>query len=128
MKLRDKALASNRTGSKQTAEWAERNREGQYLHRMGIVRNEARITNIVRAFFSGKPYSAVERGARLEPDWGRITELANQYCERDSLSWRRFSNQPLSDAWDGWLEEAKAYFNANRIKPNLPREKVQYSA
>lgn len=35
-----------------------------YLHRIGVVRREARATHLARAFLAGTPYRAVERETR----------------------------------------------------------------
>lgn len=61
-------------------------RERIYLHRVGPVRREARLTHLARAFLSGKPYHVVENKNKseltmisVERDVPKITVMIRKY-------------------------------------------------
>ena len=93
-------------GKDRMASWAKNNRQGQYLHRIGVVRNEARITHLARAFLKGYEYSKIERTAYTQPDWNRIANLIYTYGERDRL---RF-NRDLSTMFHEWKDRAIVHY------------------
>ena len=62
-------------------------------HRIGRLRDEARHTQLAAAMMRGKPYEAIERFAKKEPDWDRIVKKAkshytpNYLIEKELLQW-----------------------------------------
>jgi hypothetical protein len=97
-----KARQSLENGKDRNAAWQEKNREGQYVHRVTVVREEARITNIARGFLRGKEYAEIENKAYTDPNWIRIWNLIDTYGERNNPRW----NQSFEDRWAEWLNNA----------------------
>lgn len=97
------ARVFNKTRS---AAWHERNRFGQYHHRVTVVRNEARVTNLARGFLRGHPYYRIERIAYSEPNWNRVKELVLAYGEGDNPRY----NRPLEELFSEWKLDGIRYY------------------
>ena len=123
LRFAKKARLAHLFGKDRSALWHEKNREGQYQHRVTIVRNEARITNIARGFLSGLEYGQVERKARTEPDWYRVQNLILTYAERSNPKF----NQTVEEKLAEWYTRAIVYFNEHRII-DVPRKKKKQLA
>jgi hypothetical protein len=118
-----KARKARLVNKDRQAAWLEQNRVGQYLHRIDIVRNEARLTNIARGFLTGKEYSKIERSAWNEPTWYKpangspyrtsVEGLILSYGDRSNPK----HNQPIEERFAAWLERAKSYFAENKLQP-----------
>ena len=70
-----------------------------HLHRTGIVRDEARLTHLARAYLRKMPYTHVERTVRAENrltegDHKRIAAMVSKYGEV-KVEW--------TEVW-GWVE------------------------
>ena len=87
------------------AEYHDTVRTGLYLHRIGIVREEARATNIAYGFLRNKKYSQIESYTYNPPDWARVEELVMKYAERNSPRY----NRPVEEAFKAWKEDAVMY-------------------
>ena len=98
-------------GKDRNADWAERNRVGQYVHRVTAVREEARITNIARGFLKGLEYGKIERSAYSAPNWARIEKLVMLYGERDNPRY----NQTIEERFIVWHHQAVEYFQENQL-------------
>ena len=48
-------------------------------HRLRVIRPEARAAQLAYAFIRGKDYASAEVGAKSEPDWKRVGEIALKY-------------------------------------------------
>jgi len=87
------------------AKYHDKVREGLYLHRIGIVREEARATNIAYGFLRNKQYSQIESFCYSTPDWKRVKELVLKYAEHDSPRW----NSSVEESFNTWKEDAVLY-------------------
>ena len=87
------------------ADYHDAVRTGLYLHRIGIVREEARATNIAYGFLRNKKYSQIESFTYNPPDWARVEELVMKYAERTSPRY----NRPVEEVFKAWKEDAIMY-------------------
>lgn len=67
-------------------------RDWLYLHRVHVVRPEARATNLAYAFAKGVPLHKVERYPENIPQsvWARVTSMVGKYSDKsmnDYTSW-----------------------------------------
>lgn len=82
------------------------------IHRRGVVRSEARITQLAYGFLRGRRYRQMERTAASPPDWQRV----RQHVERFGACWDSGASRPSEDLkqrqlkqaelWESWLLEA----------------------
>lgn len=72
-------------------------------HRKDIVRGESRIAHLALAAVRGKPYSEIEKKAKVEPDWNRILTKVKKH--------QRYRG---ADHTAKWFAEAKAYWNRRK--------------
>ncbi len=95
-------------------------RNGLYLHRIGIVREEARATNIAYGFLRNKKYPQIESFAYSVPDWKRVEELVLKYVERTSPRY----NRPVEEIFKTWKENAILYVLAthDRLRKDAEQE------
>lgn len=89
-------------GKDRSADYFNRNREGQYLHRISVVRDEARATNIARAFLRNHDYAAIEKKVLSNPNWQRVEDLVFAYAERDNPKY----NRSVEDRYKDWKKSA----------------------
>jgi len=62
-------------------------RTGLYLHRVQVVRREARAALLAYGFLRGRRYERIEAKRRgEEPDWRRVTQLVQKYGPLGSAS------------------------------------------
>ncbi len=54
-------------------------KDGLYLHRTGIVRNEARHTLLAYGFLRGRTYHKIENKAKIEPSWDKVRKMVTKY-------------------------------------------------
>ena len=118
LKFAKKARSARDHNKDRSADWHEKNRVGQYLHRISAVREEARITNIARGFLKGVKYGEIERSAYDLPNWKRIKNLVSLYGERQNPRW----NRPIEDVYDEWQREAEVHFYNNRLTHKAKEE------
>lgn len=85
-------------------------REGIYLHRVGPVRREARLTHLARAFIAGKTYGVVENKNKseltmisAERDIPRILAMVSKYAPWPQKS---VTSSDLEKWFDGRTVEA----------------------
>jgi hypothetical protein len=72
-------------------------REELYLHRIYVVRKEARSTHIAYGLLRGRQYENIERShdEHNEPDWYRIGEMIKKYGYSDDYqNYLAFLKQP----------------------------------
>ena len=58
-------------------------KESLYLHRIGIVRTEARHSQLALSAVRGRPYQHAERKCKSPPDWKKIQDMV----KRLNYSW-----------------------------------------
>jgi hypothetical protein len=107
-----KARKARATMRSQSADYFDRNRAGQYHHRMTVVRNEARVTNLARGFLFGHPYSQIEWFAYSQPNWNRVKELVLRYGEKTNPRY----NRPLEELFNEWREEGLKHFGEQQSR------------
>lgn len=77
-------------------------RQGLYLHRINVVRPEARATLLADCFFRGKEYSEIEHKtytpAYLMP-WQKVKKMVESYC----------TNKERKSELDEWIKRANAH-------------------
>ena len=54
-------------------------REALYLHRIHVVRREARDTGLAYAFIRGRAYKQIEPKASTPPNWGNVKRMVSKY-------------------------------------------------
>ena len=70
---------------------------GLYLHRVQIVRPEARSAILARAIITGRAYETVER-TKMPVDYGRVAIIASKYGKKiitrdDVIAWKEASTK-----------------------------------
>lgn len=89
-------------------------RHGLREHRIGIVRNEARHTNLAYGFLRGKTRQEIENGAKTEPNWAKVRAMVQKYgVDYSSFSSYEEGKKHLADTlrrFDDWtlLKEDKS--------------------
>lgn len=88
-------------------------RNGLYLHRIGVVRHEARHTHLAYGFLRGKEYRQIEPKAHTVPDWNKVRNMVGKYgahldwssedCGYDTHKARK---EEVRTRFDAWLERA----------------------
>lgn len=73
-------------------------RVGLRLHRVHVVRPEARAACLAYAFLRGRAYRQVEAKAHSLPDWPRVAKLVERYCEGD--------RKAIMQRFGEWKDEA----------------------
>lgn len=68
-------------------------------HRRGVVRYEARHSQLAYAFIRGRPYSAVEAKCHEAPDWDKVRSIVTRFSDGDKAG-VRFDNE-----WKAWAGE-----------------------
>lgn len=69
-------------------------RERLYLHRILVVRREARATAIAYAYLRGRRYAQLEATCHEPPDWSRVRTMV-----------RRYGDPTVTDqALDAWVK------------------------
>lgn len=84
-------------------------------HRTGIVRFEARHTNLAYACLRGMPYSRVEPTSKVEPDWDKVRKMAERYCYHDGGYINNSFSQTRDKAEQAvqrWIEDAQKHWAA----------------
>lgn len=66
---------------------------GLQSHRRGIVRTASRSTHLAYGFLRGRPYHAMERTTRTEPNWDAVQKMIEKYGQED----RRLLAQKFAD-------------------------------
>ncbi len=61
-------------------------------HRRGIVRREARHTQIAYAFIRGRKYSDIEHKPKTKPDWKRVKSMVEKYGPWGPEKWTGFED------------------------------------
>lgn len=85
LKIKIKSLAAEaRIIRSEEKKWPGQSyvRSSLHGHRTGIVRNEARHSQLAYGFLRGRPYVAMEQKAKTEPNWDRVENIAVRF--RDS--------------------------------------------
>ena len=54
-------------------------RNGLADHRRGVVRYEARHTNLSYAFLRGTPYKKLEAKYKVQPNWDKVKKMVDKY-------------------------------------------------
>ena len=62
-------------------------RASLYLHRIGIVRHEARHTLIAYGFLRGRTYKSIESKCQTKPDLAKIWKMVKRYgrCNQNGI-------------------------------------------
>jgi len=55
-----------------------------YIHRIQVVRPEARAVHLALGFLRGVPYNTMENKSYDWPNWDRVEEIATKYGQTDS--------------------------------------------
>ena len=95
-------------------------KNGLALHRTGIVRLEARHTQLAYGFLRGLAYSQMESKTHKEPDWKKIKRMIEKYGSHwDRTSPTCYSSIELQNVTDYreanlarldvWIKEATVY-------------------
>lgn len=107
-------------------------RVGLYLHRIGIVRDEARWSQLAYGFIRGLDYSEIESGgSKSEIRWDRVKNLVLRYNRfpRDT-SYVRSDQQilGLEAEFKEWVEEAERYIEQSKFRntTKIRRERVPF--
>lgn len=87
------------------AQLSEAERHSLYLHRINVVRKEARASHLADGFIRGVPYAVMENFAYSEPEWDRVERIATKFTTEDE----RVVKQRFAE----WLDQAKNYMEAN---------------
>ncbi len=120
-----KAKAAKAKGKTLSAEYFEKNREGQYLHRISVVRDEARATNIARGFLKDHDYAEIETKVYSNPNWKRVEDLVFIYAERDNPKY----NRSVEDRYGDWKKAALLHLIENKVplpKAEFPEQSLGY--
>jgi len=64
-------------------------REELYLHRIGIVRNEARHAHLAYGFIRGRTYEQMEANAKSAPDWDHVKRLVKKYGPKEEIQFKK---------------------------------------
>lgn len=83
-------------GKQKNTRLEDERRESLYLHRIQVVRPEARSTHLARMFLKGTPYKHVERSCRIAPDRDKVVRMVVRYGKADKDTARA--------AVDAWLD------------------------
>lgn len=74
------------------------------LHRVHVVRKEARAAHLAYAFLRGTPYWMVERNPRTKPDWKNVERIAYRHgpAQQDARDFaQRFAEWISNDTDNG---------------------------
>lgn len=88
-------------------------RRDLHLHRVNIVRREARASLLAYAFLRRIPYGAVERYARELPDWKRVERIASKFADQEAHC------ATFGFAWRLWHTAALIYLG---MRDSCPQE------
>jgi hypothetical protein len=108
-----KAKVAKLKGRTFSAEYFDKNREGQYLHRISVVRDEARATNIARGFLRDHSYAEIETTVHSKPNWERVEDLVFSYAERNNPKY----NRSVEDRYGEWKKAALLHLIENKVAP-----------
>lgn len=93
----------------QPTEKLEYKRNSLYEHRVKNVRDEARATNLARAYIAGKTYTSIEKTCKnyekLFSLSGRITSMVAKYGDDPSCNWNDVKRKELNIKIIDWLEK-----------------------
>lgn len=103
--LAKKSLENNHP---ETAEYHMKIHAGHHSHRVTVVRDEARLTNLAYGFLRGNEYCEMEERAKEEPDWNRIRRMALRFREKEY--------DELVSEFDEWLKRAKEDWFAGNLE------------
>ena len=53
-------------------------------HRVHVLRDEARFTQVAYGYLCGKPYRVIEKTAKSAPDWIKVERMVMRYGESES--------------------------------------------
>lgn len=74
-------------------------KNGLYLHRIGVVRHEARHTLLAYGFLRGKTYEQLEPGCTKWVDWPKVRKMVEKYGVHSSWEdyWENKSDSTYHD-------------------------------
>lgn len=78
-----------------------------HLHRINVVRKEARAALLAYAFLRRKPYGSVERYTHEPPDWARVKRIAQRFA------YPACTPAAFDFAWRIWHSAAQCYLGAD---------------
>ncbi len=113
LKVKIKSLAAeSRIIRKETKKASQKSiKDGLYLHRIWVVRTEARSTYLAYGFLRGREYNQIERIAHIEPDWKRVLQMVSKYCVHKP--WYSLGGQAKKDKevilerFDQWVKQGE---------------------
>lgn len=85
---------------------------GIHLHRVNVIRKEARCALLAYGFVRGLSYVSMENFAWTQPDWDRVEKLAIRYSDT--------TEQDVKQRFAQWRDEALGGVKANWVKTIQP--------
>lgn len=98
-------------------------RLGLYLHRIHVVRPEARHTHLAYGFLRGREYHQIEPKAHTAPNWKKVRKMVEKYgthstwevhqhtdewnTHHDYLTHMDKIKKELLSRFDKWVEQAQ---------------------
>lgn len=99
-------------------------KNGLALHRRGIVRTEARHTQLAYGFLRGLEYRQMEQKAGERPDWDKVKRMVQKYGSHFSWTeadgWNNYGpscdeykrhKEEVLARFEKWLHQAEVYLN-----------------
>ena len=90
------------------------------IHRTGVVREEARYSQLAYAFLRGRSYASIEAKTEKELDLARVRKLVERFGVAGSLD-ESYTDYGLrkkkqEEEFLQWIEDAKAHLNERSRK------------
>ena len=88
-------------------------KNGLALHRTGVVRTEARLTQLAYGFLRGLEYLQMEQKAHTSPDWARVRKMVAKYCTHwdwsSEMSYKEHQEEKahILEKFDQWIEQTQ---------------------
>ena len=110
LKVKIKSLAEESRIIRKETKAAKQNsiKNWLYLHRILVVRIEARATYLAYGFLRGREYCQIEQKAYTRPDWKRVRQIVSKYCVHKP--WYSLGGQAKKDKeailerFDQWMK------------------------
>ena len=103
-------------------------KNGLYLHRIHVVRPEARHTHLAYGFLRGKSYEQIERDARVAPNWDKVRKMVSKYgVHQAGYAWGEWKQsqkdkQELLEQFDQWVEKANEQLQKEEAQRSQERK------
>jgi hypothetical protein len=89
-----------------------------HRHRKGLVRHEARHSQLALAFLRERAYSKTEDKPSSYPNWEKVVQIAQRFSAEDKRN--------LNQKFEQWRQEAQAFIRGRELmgKAYFPREPI----